>query len=90
MRGDALFSSTLRKLFVYLFDVLYGYWKLFMMYDTESDSRTLFAKVDIYGQAILAVSHDVVRYHFTIVQSRTRRQLSGPVVNAQWLLPSRL
>ena len=49
MRGDALFSSTLRKLFVYLFDVLCDYWKFFLMYDTKSNSRTLFVKVDAYN-----------------------------------------
>ena len=83
MHGNVHVLSTLRKLLVYLSDVLCDYWKLFMAYATESKGRTLFAQVDAYNQAILAVSRDVVRYHFPILQSRTRRQLSRPVVNSQ-------
>ena len=49
MRGNALFSSTLRKLCVYIFDVLCDYWKFSLVYDTKSNSRTLFAKVDAYN-----------------------------------------
>ena len=49
VHGSVHISSILRKLIVHLFDVLYGYWKLFTMYDTDSDRRTLFAKLDTFN-----------------------------------------
>ena len=45
LHGNVHISSILCKLSVYFFDVLYGYWKLFMAYETEFGSRTLFAKM---------------------------------------------
>ena len=63
VHGSVHISSILRKLIVYLFDVLYGYWKLFMMYETEFGSRTLFAKM-----VVNVMFHDLIMYHLVMAQ----------------------
>ena len=43
--------------------MLYGYWKLSTMYDTEFDSRALLAKM-----VVNAVSRDLIMYHLAMAQ----------------------
>ena len=47
VHGNVHISSILFKLIVYFFDMVGGYWKIFMTYETKYDSRTFIVKTTL-------------------------------------------